>query len=93
LIDKADASLAAENRFGIGFYRSEKDFVEIRPAGKSEYMLWSDIITKSERSGILGFFSKRKNHIDRIIMGRLAAAEAVYYYIDHSREEFERRYS
>jgi len=42
LIEQADASLATHKQCGVGLYRSEKDFLEIRPAGKSEYLIWSD---------------------------------------------------
>jgi hypothetical protein len=94
LIEKADASLRTKKQFGVGFYRSEKDFLEIRPVGKSEYMIWSDIISGGGgSSGLLGFFSMRKTHIDKIVAGRETAAEAVFYYMDHSREAFERKYT
>lgn len=93
LIDKADASLATEKQFGIGFYRNKKDFIEIRPVGKSEYMVWSDIIARGQGSGFFGFFLGRKAHIDKIVEEREAAVEAVYYYLDYSREAFERKYS
>lgn len=94
LIDKADASLVTKKQFCVGFYRSEKDFLEIRPVGKSEYMIWSDIISGGGgSSGLLGFFSRRQTHIDKIVAGREAAAEAVFYYMDHSRDAFERHYA
>ena len=44
-------------------------------------------------SGFSGFFLRRKAHIDKIVEGREAAAEAIYYYMDYSREAFERKYS
>ena len=93
LIDSAYASLASEKQFWVGFYRSEKDFLEIRPVGKSECMIWSDVIAKSQSLGLLEFFFRRKIHISKIVVGPEAAAEAVYYYIDYSREEFELKYS
>lgn len=93
LIDKADASLAGAKQFGVGFCRSEKDFLEIRPVGKSQYMLWSDLIVKGQSTGFASFFSRRKTHIDNIVNGREAAAGVVYNYMEYSREEFERKYS
>jgi hypothetical protein len=93
LIDKADASQAAEKQFGVGFYRSEKDFLEIRPVGRSQFMVWSDVLAQSRSSGLLGFFSLRKAHIDKIVTGRDAAIEVVHYYMDNSREAFESKYS
>ncbi len=93
LIEKADGSLASDRQFGIGLYRNERDFFEIRPVGKSEYMLWSDIIAKSQSSGLLGFLFKRKTHIDKVVSGRDTAAEAALYYMEYSREAFERRYT
>ena len=92
LIGKADASLTSEKQFGIGFYRNEKDFVEIRPVGKSEYMIWSDVIAKDRSPGFLGIFTRRKDHVEKIVTGHEAAAEAIYYYMDYSREAFESRY-
>ena len=93
LIELADASLASEKQFGIGFYRSETDFVEIRPVGKSEFMVWSDRIVKSASSGLLGLFQKKKSNIDKIVVGLDAAVEAVSYYMDYSREAFEQKYT
>lgn len=40
LIEQAKASLTKDKQFGVGFYRSERDFFEVRPVGKSQYMLW-----------------------------------------------------
>lgn len=92
LIDKADASLNVEKQFGVGFYRSKKDFLEIRPVGKSQYMVWSDLIANKQSSGLLSFFSWGKANLDKIVIGRDAAIEAVYYYMDYSREAFEQKY-
>jgi len=92
LIGRADAALSKDRQFGVGFYRSKKDFLEVRPVGKSEYLLWSDLIARTERAGFLGLFSRRKAHIDKIVAGREAAAAAVYCYMDHPREAFERKY-
>ena len=93
LIEQADASLATGKHFGIGFYRTEKDFLEIRPVGKSEYMVWSDRIAGNTNAGFLGLFSRAKRHIDMIVTGREKAIEAVWYYMDYSREAFEQKYS
>jgi hypothetical protein len=92
LIAQADAALNTDQHFAVGFYRSEKDFVEIRPVGKSEYMVWSDRITANASSGFLGFFAKSKRHIDSIVTSREQAVEAVFYYMDHSRKAFEQKY-
>jgi hypothetical protein len=93
LIEQADTSLATDKQFGIGFYRTEKDFLEIRPVGKSEYMIWSDRIARNANVGFLGLFSKAKSHIDLIVSGREKAIEAVLYYMNYSREAFEQKYS
>ena len=93
LIEQAEASQASEKQFSIGFYRSENDFVEIRPVGKSEFIVWSDRIIKNTNSGFLGFFQKKKSHIDRIVSGRESAIEAASYYMDYSRAAFEQKYS
>jgi hypothetical protein len=93
LIDKAEASLSSAKQFGVGFCRSEKDFLEVRPVGKSQYMLWSDLIIKAQSKGLGSFFSRRKTHIDTIVDGREAAADVVDNYMNFSREEFERKYS
>jgi hypothetical protein len=93
LIEKAETSLATEEQFGIGFYRNKKDFLEIRPVGKSEYMIWSDIIAKNESPALLGIFSRRKGHIEKIVIGREAAAEVACYFMEYSREAFELKYS
>ena len=87
---KKDASLIGQ--FGVGFYRTETDFVEIRPVGKSEFMVWSDCIVKNASSGLLGFFQKKKSHIDKIVVGRESAIAAVSDYMDCSREAFEQKY-
>ncbi len=93
LIDRAEASLATEKQFGVGFYRSEKDFLEVRPVGKSQFMIWSDVIAINTSSGLLGVFSKKKAHIEKLVSGREAAVGAVSYYMDYSRGAFEREYS
>jgi hypothetical protein len=93
LIGEAEASQATDKQFGVGFYRSEKDFLEIRPVGKSEHMIWSDRITRSANTGLSSLFSKTKNKIDKVVIGQEKATEAVLYYMDYSREAFEQKYS
>lgn len=89
LIAAAEASLSGKS-FGIGLYRSEKDFMEVRPVGKSEYLIWSDRIAGS--GGILGWLV-RKPHIQKAVVGQAKAIEAALYYMDSSRAAFERKYS
>ncbi|MDR7134081.1 hypothetical protein J2X06_001265 [Lysobacter niastensis] len=89
LIAAAEASLSGES-FGVGLYRSKKDFMEVRPVGKSEYLIWSDRI--SDGVGVLGWLT-RKQHIEKIVNGQAQAIEAALYYMDFSRDAFERKYS
>jgi hypothetical protein len=93
LIEQAEASLATAKYFGIGFYRTETDFLEIRPVGKFEYMVWSDRIASKANAGFLRLFSKANRHIEKVVTGRGKAVEAVLYYMDYSREAFEQKYS
>ncbi len=46
LLPQAVYSLG-NNDFGIDAQRSEKDFVEVRPVGKDQFMVWSDRICKT----------------------------------------------
>ena len=89
LIAAAETSLSGKS-FGLGLYRSEKDFIEVRPVGKSEYLIWSDRITGG--GGILSWLA-RKPHIQKIVAGQAQAIEAAFYYMDSSRDAFERKYS
>lgn len=41
LLFRAVESLGG-NDLGIGISRTEEDFIEIRPVGKDQYLLWSD---------------------------------------------------
>jgi hypothetical protein len=91
LIEQAEASLKGDKQFGVGFYRTERDFFEVRPVGKSQYMLWSDIISDVGSRGFVARFLQRKTHINRIV-GRDLATAAAYDYFECSREEFERKY-
>jgi hypothetical protein len=88
LIEQADASLATHKQCGVGLYRSEKDFLEIRPAGKSEYLIWSDRLAPRRLLDLL----RVKRHIDRVVIGREAAYQAMLYWMDNSREAFEQKY-
>lgn len=88
LVLSAEASLA-ENAYGLGLYRSSRDFVEIRPVGKSEFLVWSDLIAR--KPGWLYWFARRQ-HVERIVVGHARAVEAAHDYIDHPRDAFERKY-
>src|SRR5271165_914425 len=92
LIEQAEASLSGDRQFGVGFYRSERDFVEVRPVGKSQYMLWSDLISGNSNRGFVARFLQRKTHIDKIVEGRGLAVAAACDYFDCPRDEFERKY-
>ena len=93
LIEQAEGSLAGDKQFGVGFYRTERDFFEVRPVGKSQYMLWSDLISDGGNRGFVARFLQRKTHIEKIVSGRDSAVHAAYDYFESSREEFERKYS
>jgi hypothetical protein len=92
LIEQAEASLTGNRQFGVGFYRSERDFFEVRPVGKSQYMLWSDIIGDGGNRSFIARFLQRKTHINKIVDRRDLAVAAAYDYFECSREEFERKY-
>ena len=89
LLDEADASLSSDKPYGIGLYRSEEDFVEIRPVGHSGYLIWSDRL--STPRGFMGLLS-RKKRIEKIIENRAQAIEAAICYMEQSRDEFEQKY-
>ena len=74
--------------FGIGFYRSERDFMEVRYVGKDQYLIWSDRIVGPLWKRLLS-----KRHIEKIVDGDQGALEAVSVYFEQSRERFEQRYS
>ena len=91
LFDAAEKALEApdENiQFALGFCRSEKDFLEITPVGKSQYLIWSDRI--APKKGIAGWFGRKR--IEKIVTGRDQAIEAALYYWEHERGEFEETY-
>lgn len=92
LIEQAEASLIGDKQFGVGFYRTERDFFEVRPVGKSQYMLWSDLISDSGNRGFVARLLRKKTHIEKIVAGRDLAVAAAYDYLESSREEFERKY-
>jgi hypothetical protein len=92
LIEQAEAALLKDKQFGVGFYRSERDFFEVRPVGKSQFMLWSDLIADGGNRGFAARFLRRKAHIEKIVGGRDLAIAATYDYFESSREEFERKY-
>ena len=79
-----------KNDFCIGINRSKKDFVEIRPVGKSQYMVWSDRLCKT------GTFWQRLSqprNIQKVVEGEERAIEALNTYMSESREAFERAYT
>jgi hypothetical protein len=88
LIEQADASLTTDKQYGVGLYRSEKDFLEVRPVGKSEYLIWSDRLVPRRLRDLF----RVKIHIDRVVIGREAALQAMLYWMDNSREAFEQKY-
>jgi hypothetical protein len=92
LIDQAEASLSGDKQFGVGFYRTERDFVEVTPVGKTQYMIWSDLISGNRNRGFVARFLRRKTHIDKIVAGRILAIAAACDYFDCQRDEFERKY-
>jgi hypothetical protein len=89
LLSEAVSSIG-KNDFCIGVNRSEKDFVEIRPVGKSQYMVWSDRLCKT------GTFWQRLSqtrNIQKVVEGEERAIEALNTYMDESREAFEQAYT
>ena len=89
LLSEAVSSIG-KNDFCIGVNRSKSDFVEIRPLGKSQYMVWSDRLCKT------GKFWQRLSqtrNIQKIVEGKERAIEALDIYINESREAFERAYT
>ena len=92
LIEQAEASLTKDKQFGVGFYRLERDFFEVRPVGESQYMLWSDLIANTGNRGLVARLLQRRTHINKIVDGREFATAAAYDYFEFSREEFERKY-
>ena len=89
-LDELDALLSEDKICSIGLCRSETDFMEIRPVGKSQYLIWSDRISASK--GLMGkLFGKR--HIEKVVEGRAQAIEAANFYMEHPRDEFEQKYS
>jgi hypothetical protein len=93
LIADAEESLTTAKQFGVGFYRTEQDFLEIRPVGKSQYMIWSDKIAENSASSFFGRLFQKRGNIYKVVTGRERAIESVLFYMDYSREAFERKYS
>mgnify|MGYP000686279733 CR=1 FL=1 len=78
------------NDFCIGLNRSDKDFVEIRPVGNSQYIVWSDRLCK------IGSFWQRflqTRNIEKIVEGESNALQAIEIYINKPREHFEQTYT
>jgi hypothetical protein len=79
-----------ERQFIVGFYKAEKrDFVEISYVGNDQYLVWSDRITPPKLLFARLFGSM---HIERFVQGDEEAFEAIKFYMERSREEFEERY-
>lgn len=74
--------------FGIGFYRSERDFMEVRYVGRGQFLIWSDRIVGPRWKRLF-----RKPHIEKVVDGDQGALEAVTAYFEQSRESFEQKYS
>ena len=89
LLAEAVESLG-KNDFGIGICRTEEDFIEIRPVGKDQYLLWSDRLHKSG-----SFFSRlfQDTNIQRTIEGESRVMKIVQDYKTSSRKNFELEYS
>ena len=92
LVEQADLSSVTVRPYGVGFYRSEADFLEITPVGRSEFLLWSDFIVKRSGGGLFRFLRRDKRHIDTCIRGREAAIAVAHNYVDLSRQAFERKF-
>ena len=92
LFSKAEASLAepeAERQFGLGICRTDRDFAQVTPVGGGEYLLWSDRIVR--KGGLLWFFATSRP-IQPTLQSRVAALDALRFYMESSREAFEARY-
>jgi hypothetical protein len=89
LIAAATLSMAEKNSFAVGLYRSEADFVEIRPVSKDAYLIYADRI--AQNGGMLGWLF-RKAPIEKTLNSQAYAVEAAYYFMDESRASFERKY-
>jgi hypothetical protein len=76
--------------FFVGFYKIEKrDFVEVSYVGNDQYLVWSDRLTPP-RSLFARLFGS--SHINKFVQGDEEAFEAVKFYVERSRQEFEERY-
>lgn len=73
--------------FTIGFYRSERDFVEISYVGKDQWLVWSDCIALPFWRRL--FFNR---HIRKVVHGVERASDAVKTYMEQPRECFEHTY-
>ena len=76
--------------FFIGFYKTEKsDFVEVSYVGNDQYLVWSDRLIPP-RSLFVRLFGS--SHINTFAQGDEEAIEAVKFYMERPRSEFEARY-
>lgn len=92
LVDRADFAIVTPRPYGLGFYRSEADFLELTPVGQSEFLVWSDLIIGRRDAGWVRSLLGSKQHLDIIVKGREAAAAVVLEYMDSSRQAFERKF-
>lgn len=74
----------------IGFYKTEKrDFFEVSYVGNDQYLVWSDRLIPP-RSLFARLFGS--SHINTFVQGDEEAFEAVKFYMERPRSEFEARY-
>ena len=86
LLTRAEQSLPTQGGFGVGLYRSERDFVQVTPVGRGQYLVYSDRIVRA--AGFRALFARRRL-IQPIVDGRGAALDVCRRYMQLSREAFE----
>ena len=89
LLADSIASLGSDY-FCFGLQRSNKDFVEIHPVGKSQFIFRSDRLCKS------GSFWQRLTQsgtIERKVESEEEVLSILNTYMHHTREEFESKYA
>ncbi len=90
LLADADTALSSgQPSYSLGFCRSDSDFLEICPVGRSQYLLHADLLATPWS---FKRFLTRKSHIERIVTGAPAAIQTVLDFMERPREEFERIY-
>ena len=89
LLADSIASLESDY-FCFGLKRNKKDFVEIHPVGKSQFIVRSDRICKS------GSFWQRLSQsgtIEKTVGSEAEVLSILSTYMHHTREEFESKYT